>query len=148
MKNGRLPRRSGSLGPECYSEAGGRPRRVPNVLRNTRTTDSPPAAKSAEFLFCLVPRAGGLCAFQNGPVAQLVEHRTFNAVVPGSSPGRLTNPFFNLRTPRFFTGNAHWQLKSLRPSAACEFRGARLVASIDGQKQCDSDQKPIWFCAH
>jgi hypothetical protein len=25
-----------------------------------------------------------------GPVAQLVEHRTFNAVVPGSSPGRLT----------------------------------------------------------
>ncbi len=25
-------------------------------------------------------------------VAQLVEHRTFNAVVPGSSPGRLTIP--------------------------------------------------------
>lgn len=27
----------------------------------------------------------------DGPVAQLVEHRTFNAVVPGSSPGRLTS---------------------------------------------------------
>jgi hypothetical protein len=27
---------------------------------------------------------------ESGPVAQLVEHRTFNAVVPGSSPGRLT----------------------------------------------------------
>ena len=26
----------------------------------------------------------------NGPVAQLVEHRTFNAVVAGSSPARLT----------------------------------------------------------
>jgi hypothetical protein len=25
-----------------------------------------------------------------GPVAQLVEHRTFNAVVAGSSPARLT----------------------------------------------------------
>jgi hypothetical protein len=25
------------------------------------------------------------------PVAQLVEHRTFNAVVAGSSPARLTN---------------------------------------------------------
>ncbi len=28
-----------------------------------------------------------------GPVAQLVEHRTFNAVVAGSSPARLTNVF-------------------------------------------------------
>ena len=27
------------------------------------------------------------------PVAQLVEHRTFNAVVAGSSPARLTNLF-------------------------------------------------------
>ena len=27
-----------------------------------------------------------------GPVAQLVEHRTFNAVVAGSSPARLTIP--------------------------------------------------------
>jgi hypothetical protein len=26
----------------------------------------------------------------SGPVAQLVEHRTFNAVVAGSSPARLT----------------------------------------------------------
>ena len=30
------------------------------------------------------------CGLLHGPVAQLVEHRTFNAVVPGSSPGRLT----------------------------------------------------------
>ena len=29
-------------------------------------------------------------AARNGPVAQLVEHRTFNAVVAGSSPARLT----------------------------------------------------------
>lgn len=28
--------------------------------------------------------------FPKGPVAQLVEHRTFNAVVAGSSPARLT----------------------------------------------------------
>jgi hypothetical protein len=28
--------------------------------------------------------------FSFGPVAQLVEHRTFNAVVAGSSPARLT----------------------------------------------------------
>jgi hypothetical protein len=27
---------------------------------------------------------------RKGPVAQLVEHRTFNAVVAGSSPARLT----------------------------------------------------------
>ncbi len=31
-----------------------------------------------------------------GPVAQLVEHRTFNAVVAGSSPARLTIPFYKL----------------------------------------------------
>jgi hypothetical protein len=30
------------------------------------------------------------------PVAQLVEHRTFNAVVAGSSPARLTNIFNKL----------------------------------------------------
>ena len=30
-----------------------------------------------------------------GPVAQLVEHRTFNAVVAGSSPARLTILKFN-----------------------------------------------------
>jgi hypothetical protein len=50
--------------------------------------------------------AGGLCRYANltiqagrrlpvfdhtqEPVAQLVEHRTFNAVVAGSSPARLT----------------------------------------------------------
>ena len=27
---------------------------------------------------------------ESGPLAQLVEHRTFNPTVPGSSPGRLT----------------------------------------------------------
>ena len=27
----------------------------------------------------------------DGPLAQLVEHLTFNQVVPGSSPGRLTS---------------------------------------------------------
>ncbi len=32
----------------------------------------------------------------SGPVAQLVEHRTFNAVVAGSSPARLTKSFHNL----------------------------------------------------
>jgi hypothetical protein len=31
-----------------------------------------------------------------GPVAQLVEHRTFNAVVAGSSPARLTTIFNEL----------------------------------------------------
>jgi hypothetical protein len=30
----------------------------------------------------------------SGPVAQLVEHRTFNAVVAGSSPARLTTPSY------------------------------------------------------
>ena len=30
---------------------------------------------------------------RRGPVAQLVEHRTFNAVVAGSSPARLTKFF-------------------------------------------------------
>jgi hypothetical protein len=30
-----------------------------------------------------------------GPVAQLVEHRTFNPQVPGSSPGRPTIEMFN-----------------------------------------------------
>jgi hypothetical protein len=33
---------------------------------------------------------------QNEPVAQLVEHRTFNAVVAGSSPARLTIKFNQL----------------------------------------------------
>ena len=34
---------------------------------------------------------GSRAAFRlDGPVAQLVEHRTFNAVVAGSSPARLT----------------------------------------------------------
>jgi hypothetical protein len=32
-------------------------------------------------------------ADSDGPVAQLVEHRTFNAVVAGSIPARLTNLF-------------------------------------------------------
>ena len=36
----------------------------------------------------LLSRLGS--AVQQGPVAQLVEHRTFNAVVAGSSPARLT----------------------------------------------------------
>jgi hypothetical protein len=40
-------------------------------------------AQNGDLLFGA--EAGG-----GGPVAQLVEHRTFNAVVPGSSPGRLT----------------------------------------------------------
>ena len=31
------------------------------ALRNSRTTDSPAAAKSAEFLFCVVPRTAA-CA--------------------------------------------------------------------------------------
>ena len=30
------------------------------------------------------------CFFQNGPLAQLVEHLTFNQVVEGSIPSRLT----------------------------------------------------------
>ena len=33
--------------------------------------------------------AAVLCCLKQEPVAQLVEHRTFNARVPGSSPGRL-----------------------------------------------------------
>jgi hypothetical protein len=46
---------------------------------------------------------GGAEAGGGGPVAQLVEHRTFNAVVPGSSPGRLTRYHkirFRLRSSR------------------------------------------------
>jgi hypothetical protein len=34
----------------------------------------------------------------SGPVAQLVEHRTFNAVVAGSIPARLTMPYVSCRT--------------------------------------------------
>ena len=33
-----------------------------------------------------------------GRVAQMVEHLTFNQVVPGSSPGALTNKFNSLKT--------------------------------------------------
>ncbi len=40
-----------------------------------------------EGWLCYVKKSG-LPA--HGPVAQLVEHRTFNAVVAGSSPARLT----------------------------------------------------------
>jgi hypothetical protein len=90
----------------------------------------------------LALKAGG------GPVAQLVEHRTFNAVVAGSSPARLTIPFFSLREFGFFTGNARWQQKFLRPSAACELLGVRPIALVCGRKRCDNDRKPIWFCVH
>jgi hypothetical protein len=40
----------------------------------------------------------GRCSLPQEPVAQLVEHRTFNAVVAGSSPARLTNYFNELAT--------------------------------------------------
>ena len=45
--------------------------------------------------FFLGSAAGRLCypeidTSTRGPVAQLVEHRTFNAVVAGSNPARLT----------------------------------------------------------
>ena len=43
----------------------------------------------------------------HGPVAQLVEHRTFNAVVAGSSPARLTFLFYSFR-------------EAALPTAACE----------------------------
>ena len=42
---------------------------------------------------------------QSEPVAQLVEHRTFNAVVAGSSPARLTKKFL-LLTP---SSNLGWR---------------------------------------
>src|SRR5665213_1818676 len=38
-----------------------------------------------------------VCNQKEEPVAQLVEHRTFNAVVAGSSPARLTILFRRLR---------------------------------------------------
>ncbi len=50
-----------------------------------------------------------MVARPSGPVAQLVEHRTFNAVVAGSSPARLTIPFNDLANIGFLTGNVHWQ---------------------------------------
>ncbi len=53
---------------------------------------------------------------QNGPLAQLVEHLTFNQVVEGSIPSRLTFPFDKYRksphrlarprTPAFHAGDA------------------------------------------
>ena len=40
--------------------------------------------------------ASSVFFFSREPVAQLVEHRTFNAVVAGSSPARLTIIFSGL----------------------------------------------------
>jgi hypothetical protein len=44
---------------------------------------------------CYVERAD-LPSSSSGPVAQLVEHRTFNAVVAGSSPARLTKSNYGI----------------------------------------------------
>ncbi len=46
-------------------------------------------ARYNEDSHLIVPTCGSP-GDRNGPVAQLVEHRTFNAVVAGSSPARLT----------------------------------------------------------
>ena len=49
-------------------------------------------AAVAMLRWCGIARSAlrAWCVSADGPVAQLVEHRTFNAVVAGSSPARLT----------------------------------------------------------
>ena len=60
---------------------------------------APPLSEIAgHFQCCKFPvTIGRYRIFPEEPLAQVVEHVTFNHRVPGSSPGRLTqNPFRNL----------------------------------------------------
>jgi hypothetical protein len=59
------------------------------------------------------------------PVAQLVEHRTFNAVVPGSSPGRLTTQIVHSVPDIGFLGFHHL----LSPVTALSVRRVLLAFS-------------------
>jgi hypothetical protein len=60
-----------------------------------------------------------------GPVAQLVEHRTFNAVVAGSSPARLT-------------------IASCAVSAGYGFRSRRVIdVQQFGRKRSYADNPPM-----
>jgi hypothetical protein len=43
------------------------------------------------------------------PVAQLVEHNTFNVRVPGSSPGRITKKKEGDLSPFFFSHQPRWR---------------------------------------
>jgi hypothetical protein len=80
-----------------------------------------------------------------GPVAQLVEHRTFNAVVAGSIPARLT-----IKTKGFIE-SLHFVCarclcpKSHAPYLAGGSRAARPVALADEGRRCGNDQTRAWF---
>jgi hypothetical protein len=65
----------------------------------------------------------------SGPVAQLVEHRTFNAVVAGSSPARLTKNLKSLQWIRLFCP-ASVLPRSPTPKPGRELRG---IAQADAK---------------
>jgi hypothetical protein len=65
-------------------------------------------------------------SFPREPVAQLVEHRTFNAVVPGSSPGRLTSRINRLAPP----APLHRSRPSCDPSSSTKIN-EELVGRFD-----------------
>jgi hypothetical protein len=60
-------------------------------LRLARSTTA--ASFMVEFFEVIVRVFGTQPNVLSGPLAQLVEQLTLNQRVPGSSPGRLTNPF-------------------------------------------------------
>ena len=72
----------------------------PGLKRQTGTThhasDIPhPPSAMATSLFDTHAAGGTLTGLANGQIAQLVEHSTENAGVPGSSPGLAIFPFLN-----------------------------------------------------
>ena len=72
------------------------------------------AAASGQF-YCAAPVHGRRESVE--PVAQLVEHLTFNQGVPGSSPGGLTNP---MRTPGIWR-NRLSELQSAKESCSLQW---------------------------
>ena len=82
-------------------------------------------------MLCAAPRLTigalpGYAALHDGPVAQLVEHETFNLGVLGSIPCRPTKSFQYLRKFFHFQIASQWRVRSKRDGGSTLRRGMAL----------------------
>src|SRR5579872_6207682 len=88
--------------------------------------------------------ATSVFSFSREPVAQLVEHRTFNAVVAGSSPARLTMILKDFTEP-FLSDLHHCLALPLWTSGAPPT--SPHSAGGGARSQCDTGRTPPASCA-
>ena len=78
------------VGPSALAHLGFLQAKTRKTTLHTIEFDDTATMRSCERRVTIELLSRLASAVQQGPVAQLVEHRTFNAVVAGSSPARLT----------------------------------------------------------